>query len=274
MINCIRKDVYLLFHKKAFFITLICITLLLSYISLQDISSAYYTGKSYQSYFFIMLNYTKHSFMNFFFYLIPLLVVFSFADTWLSEKNMSDVLFTRVKKRQYFLSKYLVCFISGFLVLFIPLIISYISTVLALDFNDNVLNIVTGVANETNLNAFLENYTFYHIYLDHPYLYILIFISLISIFGGLCSITAFSISLIVKQKVITYIGLFFILMVQLLVVGNLPVPFGYYSIQSIIQPDTRINIQPIIYLIWLCLFAGINLILFSAYQRRAAYEQG
>ena len=81
MLGCIKKDLYLLFHKKAFLIILIGITLLLSYMSLNGISSAYYAGRSYQNFFFMMLNYTKHAFMSFFFLLIPLLVVFPFADT-------------------------------------------------------------------------------------------------------------------------------------------------------------------------------------------------
>lgn len=273
MFGCIRKDLYLLFHKKAFLIVLIGITLLLSYMSLNGISSAYYAGRSYQNYFFMMLNYTKHAFMSFFFLLIPLLVVFPFADTWLHEQNMTDVIFTRVTKKQYFFSKYLISFISGFIVIFIPLVVSYCSVILALDFNDNVLNIVQATANETNTEAFFRNYTFYQIYLENPYLFIFMFLFLISIFGGFCAVTAFSISLVVKQKVIAYIGMFLFLIVEMLVIGNLPVPFGYYNIQNIIQPDTRIVIEPIVYIVWLGIFLILNIVLYYVFCRRTAYER-
>ena len=183
------------------------------------------------------------------------------------------MIFTRVTRKKYFLSKYLISFISGFIVIFIPLVVSYCSVILALDFNDNVLNIVQATANETNIEAFLSNYTFYQIYLENPYMFIFIFIFLISIFGGFCAVTAFSISLVVKQKVIAYIGMFLFLIVEMLVIGNLPVPFGYYNIQNIIQPDTRIVIEPIVYIVWLGIFLIINIVLYYVFCRRTAYER-
>ena len=101
---------------------------------------------------------------------------------------------------------------------------------------------------------------------------IFMFIFLISIFGGFCAVTAFSISLVVKQKVLAYIGMFLFSIVEMLIIGNLPVPFGYYNIQNIIQPDTRIVIEPIVYIVWLGIFLILNIVLYYVFCRRTAYE--
>lgn len=272
MKNALRKDLYILLHRKSFLILLIILTGLLSYMSLKDITAAYSSGKSYQHFFIMITDYSKHSFLLALFYAIPLIAVFPFADTWMTETDMSDVLFTRIKKKYYFLSKYIISFLSGFLLLCIPLLIAFFSEILALDFNDNAISILNSFFVDNQVEALLQNYSFYEFYIQNPYLFIIVFIFMISIFSGLCAITSFSISLLVKQKVLTYIALFFVSLILILMFGYMPVPYCYYFIQNIIQPDTIVSVKSHIYIIWLIIYVIINIIFYYLYKRRDQFE--
>lgn len=268
MLNIVRKDLYILFHKKVFMTLLIILTILFSYISLNDIFQAYSCGKSYQHFFVLVFDASKHSFLTALFYVIPLIVVLPFADTWISEMKMTDILFTRIEKMKYFSSKYFISFLSGFLLLFIPLAIAYIAEIFALDFNDNVLNILAYSIPEHSIDRLANNYAFYDLYVQNPYGYIFLFIFLISLFGGLYSITAFSISLIIHNKVIPYIAVFFFSIISMLIFSFLPEPIGYYYIQRITQPFTNIDISYIGYVIWVSFFIFVNVIIYVVYKRR------
>lgn len=273
MFGCIRKDLYLLFHKKAFLIALIILTFLISYICLNDINHAYNCGKSYQHFFTIVFDSSKMSFTTALFYVIPLLVVLPFADTWIDEEKMRDIVFTRTKKSQFFISKYVLSFLSGFLVLFIPLMIAYIAEILALDFNDNVLNILAYAIPDHCYNGMLSNYAFYELYAQHPYIYIIMFNFFISMFGGLYAISAFSISLITNNKVLTYIGIFFFSIISLLFVNLLPEPYGYYTIQRMTRPFSNYDFSVAGYFIWIIFFLICNGMMYLLYLRRDPLEK-
>ena len=193
MIQNLKKDIYLIIHKKIFMMMLIGLTILLTYISLNDITDVFSKGYSYQHHFIIGADYVKTAFKNGLFYLIPLIVVFPFADTWLNEKNMIDVLFTRVDKRKYFVSKYMVSFISGFLLLFIPLLISFLAEAVMLDFHTHELTMLSYFTSENNYIDLNQWVTFFKLYLNHPYVYMLLFFfDYIHIWWIMCNVGIFN----------------------------------------------------------------------------------
>ncbi|RGC52584.1 hypothetical protein [Absiella sp. AM29-15] len=273
MLQTLKKDVYLLLHKKIFLIMLIILTLLFSYISLRDITDVYTKGYSYQHHFIIGSDYLKISFKNGLFNLIPLLVVFPFADTWLSERNMTDVVFTRVNKKNFFTSKYLICFLSGFLLLFIPLLISFLSEILMLDLHTNQMTMFTYIAAENNFKELESTFTFYQLYATHPYIYILVFFAIVSTYGGLCAMLAFSISLICKQKVLTYIAVFFLSFIPNILFSFLNDPYGKWYFQALISPyNTNAKLSVWVYFVFLLMFLLIDFVLFKIYARRDPFE--
>ena len=273
MLNVLKKDLYILYHKKIFMATLIILTLLISYICLHDINNAYKCGKSYQHFFTIVFDPAKQSILTAFFYIIPLLVVLPFSDTWINEVKMTDIIFTRIQRYKFFISKYIISFLSGFLILFIPLMIAYIAEIVTLDFNDNVLNILAYSIPEHSIASMARNYAFYELYVQHPYVYIIMFNLIISMFGGLYAISAFSISLLVNNKVIPYIAVFFFSVISLLLISFLPTQFGYYSIQRISQPFTNFDIPMIIYIVWFLFFIICNGIIYLIYLRRDPFGE-
>lgn len=273
MINELRKDLYLLLHKKVFLYSLIVLTFIFSYISLKDISNAYTSGYSYQHHFMIAVDYTKRSFLTTLYYLIPILVVFPFADSWLHERNMADILFTRVNKRNYFISKYVVCFLSGFLVLALPLLISFIAEMICLDFQNSQIHILPYFAGENNIEMLSNIFGFYSFYLNHPYRYILMYITFVGLYGGLCATLSFSISLVSKQKVIAYVAVFVGMLLPMFICSYLPAPNGARYIQALIDtysPDSQLNVW--VYFVWLAFFLISNAILFYLYKRRESLE--
>lgn len=273
MIHELKKDMYLLLHKKIFLICLIILSVLFSYMSLKDITNAYTSGYSYQHHFIIVIDYAKHSFLSAVFYLIPVIVVFPFADTWLNERKMTDILFTRVKPKTFFLSKYILCFVSGFLVLMLPLLISFIAEILALDFHDNQITILPYIAGENNIQSLNQMFSFFSFYQHSPYLYMLMYFVLIGIYGGLCAMTSFSISLVCKQKVIPYIAMFLIMLLPMFISVYFPAPYANWYPQMLIStyaPDAELT--PLVYIAWLVVAFIANTVMFKLYQRRDILE--
>ena len=273
MIHELKKDIYLLLHKKVFLLCLIIFSVLFSYISLKDITNIYTSGYSYQHHFIIAIDYAKHSFLSAFYYLIPVIVVFPFADTWLNERKMTDILFTRVKAKTYFLSKYILCFVSGFLVLALPLLISFIAEIFALDFHENQITILPYAVGENNIQSLNQMYSFFSFYSSSPYLYMIMYFALIGIYGGFCAMTSFSISLICKQKVIPYIAMFLILLLPMFVSSYLPDPYAYWYPQMLINPFAQnAELTPLVYAMWYALCLLANAVMFKMYQRRDIFE--
>lgn len=273
MLNVLRKDIYLMLHKKIFIYCIIVLTVLFSYLSLNDIQNVYTSGYSYQHHFLIAIDYGKHSFLATLFYVIPILVVFPFADTWLNERNMTDVLFTRANKRNYFVSKYIVSFLTGFLVLALPLLISFIAEIICLDFHDNQITILPYIGGEHNMKALSDYFGFYSLYRKAPYAYLLMYIGFVGAYGGLCATVSFSISLVCRQKVVTYIAMFFVTLLPMFLCTFLPVPFSSRYIQALINPySSQSNLSVSVYLFWLALFVLGDVLLYAVFKRRDPLE--
>lgn len=273
MINEIKKDLYLLFHKRIFIYSMMILTILFTVLSLQDITSAYTSGFSYQHHFIFAIDYTKHSFLTMFIYTIPIIVVFSFADTWLNEVKMTDILFTRVNQRTYFISKYLISFVSGFLVLVVPLLISFLAEIICLDFHTNSITILPYLTGENNVQTLDSLFSFYSLYGQHPYWYIVMYICFIGVYGGLCATLSFSISLVCKQKVVSYLAVFFCMLLPMFICNYLPNPYASRYIQALIStyaPDASLSIWT--YLFWIGIILLSNGMMFYLFKRRDPLE--
>lgn len=151
--------------------------------------------------------------------------------------------------------------------------IAYIAEILTLDFNDNVLNVLAYSIPEHSIASMTKNYAFYELYVQHPYVYITMFNFIISMFGGLYAISAFSISLLVKNKVIPYIAVFFFSVISLLLISFLPSPYGYYDIQRISQPFSNFDLAVTGYIAWILFFFICNGAMYFLYLRRDPLEK-
>jgi len=131
-----------------------------------------------------------------FFTLLPVFAVLPFGWSYYLERKSGYIkqVVTKTGKRTFFLAKLIAVFISGALVVFIPLIINFL--------------IVSAVYPSTLPQV---NYVFYNyvgfgsmwsdLFFTIPWLYVALYILLDSLFAGLFAISAFAVSFFVKNRV-------------------------------------------------------------------------
>ncbi len=126
-------------------------------------------------------------FLKLYYLLLPIMSVLPFAVTYYTEirtgymKNAC----TRIGKKKYIISKYIVSFVTGGLACSCPLLINLLITSLyAVDLPQNVINLTTAVMNRCPWSD---------IFYDNPLLYAFIYICLAFIFGGLFAVSTMAI---------------------------------------------------------------------------------
>jgi len=127
-----------------------------------------------------------------FIFVLPLISSMAFADTYYTEMNTGIYknILTRCKKSNYIISKGIITFVSGFLVVFIPLLLS--------QFLSLIIAPVNSCIDVTNLPSFIfmhtENMVFQELFLNHPYLYNFLYIVISGIFGAVLALLSFALS--------------------------------------------------------------------------------
>lgn len=142
-----------------------------------------------------------------FYFLLPLLSCFPYSWSYSEEKNGYIInQIVKSKKSDYYVAKYIACFISGGLVILIPLIVNFCIVAMCVPARvpEVSYNIYNGVFSG---NLFSE------LYYTMPFVYVLFFMILNFIFGGLFSCMGFTIGMFLKKKasavIVTYIGVMF-----------------------------------------------------------------
>lgn len=131
-----------------------------------------------------------------FFTLLPVFCVLPFAASLYTEKKSGYIknVVHYTGKRNYFLSKILVVFTSGFLVVFVPLIINFL--------------VVSAFIPSTVPHVNYNFYTYVNfgdmwsdIFFSNPILYVALYILLDSVFGGILALSAVAVSFYIHNKV-------------------------------------------------------------------------
>lgn len=188
-----------------------------------------------------------------YFMIFPLLASMPYSDSyWLDiNSGFSKSVYTRASKTKYVLSRYITNFIIGGISVVIPLIFSF------------YLLLMTFPATRPNIFSSAGGYRdmFYSIYYFSPYLYVISYIILCFLFGGLCSTMALSISTYCKSRfmVLSIPTIVFISMI-IFELASLPqlVPMKFLNAG---QPVEGISIKSIILIfvvfMFLCLISAI-----------------
>lgn len=135
-----------------------------------------------------------YSMQSFLFYmLLPILVTIPFGDSFFADNKSGYIknVLIRVKKKKYYLSKYIATFISGGLVIVIPLLINLIVSSMFLP--SHLPQVISGYPIGA---ASMWSKIFY----THPYVYIFSYLLIDFIFSGLIATIALSISLISEYR--------------------------------------------------------------------------
>lgn len=169
-----------------------------------------------------------------FYTLTPLMVAFPFADSYFTDSQNKTIysVLSRCSKNNYYYGKLICVYISGFLVVFIPLIMNYLIN-FAIFPVDSTVEFYKGfgqIQNQLYLQRYLDNggsIFFKHLFFTNQYLYEIVYLFIASFFAGLFSVIIFQFSFFYKGNRIMLNSLFFIVFnVVDLALGVLRVPWG------------------------------------------------
>lgn len=232
MINLIRIQVRLLCKRKELYFVFYCLLAISIY---SFITKAAYiwnspeTGGmldyqfSFPAYanFILHPSYHSHGLLYTFVSLLACPLIFS--DSYFIERKggIQYLLFVKVSKKKYLLSKAIVIFIFSVLITATPLLLNFLWNSLSFplfsprDFTSNI--------SSSDVMSFVANQIFFNkLYFSHPYLYNLYFIFLLSIFAASFSLAVFGISFcFYKFRAIVNILLFLLTNIIMLLLNML-----------------------------------------------------
>lgn len=214
MKNIIKIEIYKFFHCKPFYITL-CIAVLIvcldvfqnyllvnSYINTVDVSTFGYQSINL---FIRWIGINQDTIGYLVFYnTIPLLVAIPFGWSYAVEcKGYTNQVITRTSKFAYLVSKYIAVFISGGLVVSVPLI---------LNFGLNALVCPAAIPDVTSLLVPMYQGSFLsYVFYSNPCMHTLLVIIMSFCWGGAVACIALSVSVCLKKVILSVLSPFVIL---------------------------------------------------------------
>lgn len=162
----------------------------------------YLKGEVITSYqFFIFFSLTPLA--NILFVLMPILVAISYSDSYLEDLNSGFLksILTRCSKKNYYLSKFISNFIISGITIAIPLLINLLLTI-----TTQVSANPYKLSSSTLLNGNLSM----DMYLNHPMLYVLMWVGIYFLFAGVISSIALAFSIVTRNKFIVLITPFIV----------------------------------------------------------------
>jgi len=146
---------------------------------------------------------------NLFFMIFPILAALPFADSFFTDRKSGYIknIFTRTNKNHYYISKYIAVFLSGGLVVIIPLILNLYLTALVIP------SVIPDVASQgfslSGCGAIGAS-----VFYTHPYIYFFVYTALIFVTAGLLATIALAFSNIIKFKYIIVLTPFLIFLLS------------------------------------------------------------
>lgn len=163
-----------------------------------------------------------HPLWYYFTFLFPILVVLPFSTSYLTERanGTSVLLISNMGVGRYILSKIVVCFIGGFLIILIPFLINYIFCQVTFPHTNNIMRAYygtpgyDGMLTGTYYGMRVQNieFPFLNLYLKHPNLYYIWYIILLSTLSGVFGVIILCFSFLIKRgKIFLFLPTFLIL---------------------------------------------------------------
>ncbi len=186
-----------------------------------------------------------------FFFLLPVVAVLPYGWSLASEMNSGYTknMLSRIPRKSYLLAKYIASFISGALLVFIPLLVSLLVLALFLPAIRMESIYPYGTIGQGCMWA--------GIYYEHPYVYCVLYMLLDSVYAGLMATISTALSFFLKNKVAVVLAPFFIMLLADYVDVNF-LNGGEYSPIKFLQglPVANDCYGSAVFLIGAAIFAG------------------
>ncbi len=141
----------------------------------------------------------------------PLIAVLPFSDSYYEERENRTIefCFSRLTNNQYYFSKLITCFISGFIIISIPLLLNVFLNFIAFPMDSTKDATNFSYIHSHLFNNVMETGMFQKLFAENMYLYNLVYLLLLSIASGLISVITYQISFFMKIKRITLLFVVF-----------------------------------------------------------------
>lgn len=156
-------------------------------------------------------------FNRIYYVLMPLIVVIPFADSYYTDRENNTIyaILSKSTLKQYYYSKLICVFVSGVIIILIPLMINYLLN-FAVFPRESTVEYLNGFGQIQNqlYTAYPDEFLpifFYHLFCTNQYLYELVYLLISSAFGGLFAVIAFQISFVYKGNKLLLNCLIFII---------------------------------------------------------------
>lgn len=182
---------------------------------------------------FILLNENTRTLVFFSLYLLPLFVTIVDGDIGIIERKIYPQIFTRVETKKYINAKAITEFLVGFLVIFYFLGLMYLFMLAMID-HSATLYLKDFLVYFSNPSKDTMGYTM--LFINHLHLYNLFYIFLLSIYGGILSMTSYLLGLFINSKVVAFIGSFVLSILFALGANLVGSPFNLAYPQLFLNP--------------------------------------
>lgn len=229
-------------------------------------------GRIYDAFWFYKSNTRAFSFA--FSASLPLIAVLGNATVFLDEKRFLSSIFTRCKDWNYYFSKIIVTFFSGFIITFTFLSLNYLNSILLSGISNTNMSLNVFVVKLNNPILVNAMYVFPKLWTTFPHLNIIAYILLFSLLSGCISFATFGLSLLNQNKIFVYLGatLFSLTTAAVFNIVSSPIQLWYWINAFDPFPLTRFDTPASVYLyvmiFWLIfLFSfGISSIVYTKRQ--------
>lgn len=210
-LSMLRDEIWKVFHTKAFYIALAVGLAIQLYNVIWNIgyvqefceyasTHGTHTGAEDRSLFTLWVSSFVANMAYFLFrYLFALLALIPYGWSFVNEANTGyrNQLLSRVSKTQYFTAKYIGTFVSGFAVIAIPLLVNLL-------LNAMICPAVVASSYSIAVPVSTRDIMF-ELYRSHPWVYVLIWVVLSGLWGGVMAGTAALLSQFINKVVIVLI---------------------------------------------------------------------
>lgn len=179
-----------------------------------------------------------------YFLIIPILAVLPFGTSYFSDQTSGFLkgLYTRTSRRDYLTAKYIASFCSGGLAVLLPLILNLLCALVLLP------NLIPQSVFQNN--GICAANLFYQLYFSHPVIYIVFFLGVDFVMGGIWACVALACSFLSDYKIVVAVCPFF-LQLGIHVICTMLNSIDFSSVYFIQSGHGMINaIVPIAYVIF------------------------
>lgn len=220
MIKIIKLHFKNMLHSKEFFIIFICSLIILLTATIGELITLYGINKISLAPAWYYFGYTGPIVGNalnmviaaFIMFILPFLGSIAYAHFYYDayNENITPILINRVSRNKYLITGAITVFIGGFLVVFVPLILSklLLCTAIPLESIKIMPDYPTKDLMYRNVN-FLKD-----ICLNNPYLYYFIYTLIPALYAGLSGVLSLAVSFFIKKNrffIITFPGMAYII---------------------------------------------------------------